>query len=379
MPKFESFSEKPKPKRIAEEVRRSNAELRRQLEELKTKNQKKKLPTDMTKPVFDPTRERLPIRAEEKKDKEKIRKLSFLNRTVRKLVLSGILILNVDAFGSLAYFGVEKLVQYQQEEGLWEKEKELEKVFGLFPETGLFTKWRKQRGRRSLQVYDFLKNSVGKEKVNLGKLTGENGEISPQALGEVLETFPQSWVREISSIKQVEGTSSMEWLTKKLHRLEGESTIVAHCDIRRGKGKSEITFFGITKKIPLEFIIQGLAHEISHANDWNSDHFANQTEKVELLLKIGKRLQSGDRFKSEYVEAIGGFSQGQKNINQAIEYWAEICRQYFTDPTQLPAEDFVLVDSQVRKTDPTYNALVSSNKRAEIIKNVLAQKLQKVG
>ncbi len=392
MPKFESFSEKPKPKRTAEEIRRSNAELRRQLEELKS-GQKIEVPH-----TSKPEREQSPTRSEKNREKERARKLSFLHRVIAKFIL-GAALLEAGALGSWGYTKIKEVIELQQTEKIdaekevkkqtkklteeleepkkkekikdeieaekiGEKEKELIKIFGEYSPFRTEKNWQSYFEKRGGPTTE------EKKQQKLETLTVFGAEISTNILREYLNTFPLGWVEEITYIGQSNEYEQMSYKGVK-------GSALASC-AKVGK-QSIITFYIPTRSASPAYVMHSLSHEIAHANDWSNDEEMSYKERVDLLYDISQRVFANDRFLSSYVESIENPELGERNFQRATEYWAEISAQYFSDPTKLNIKDYAIVDSQVRKADPNYNALVSSNQRAEILKAVLAQKLQKVG
>jgi len=119
----------------------------------------------------------------------------------------------------------------------------------------------------------------------------------------------------------------------------------------------------------MEYIIENiLSHEMAHANDWVSDMELSNEERLDLLLAVGSRLDAVPRYGSNYVEAIENKNKKTERYFKAQEYWAEISAQYFRDPDELDAKDYLLVDGVVRKTDPNFNCRKSSRERKELIK-----------
>lgn len=100
-----------------------------------------------------------------------------------------------------------------------------------------------------------------------------------------------------------------------------------------------------------------LEHELGHANDWMTDMDLNIVERQQLLLLIHDRLNSSDRYQSDYYSSfINGTKEGLHK--SASEYWAEICEQYFTNPKKLLEKhpvDFQIVDKFAKKNDPSFD------------------------
>ena len=391
MSKFESFSEKPKPKRTADEIRRSNAELRRQLEELRASKQKKET-IPVSRPVSRPVKEQSPVKSEKGREREKTCKLSFLRRTITKFVL-GVVLLEVGVLGYREHVKTKEVIELQYKKGInsekeakkqavelkqkleeskgkikdrveveriGEKERELIKIFGEYSPF---------RTEKSWQSY-FEKRSGPATEQKLETLTVFGAEIRANVLSEYLNSLPRSWAEEIAYIGQ-----SNEYGQMSYEGVKGGA--LASC---AGVGKqSVITFYAPTRGTSPAYVMHSLSHEIAHANDWSEDEEMSYKERVDLLYDIAQRVFANDRFHSSYVESIENPDLGKRNYQRAVEYWAEICAQYFSDPTKLNIRDYAIVDSQVRETDPNYNALTSSNQRAGILKAVLVQKLQKVG
>ena len=188
--------------------------------------------------------------------------------------------------------------------------------------------------------------------------TGE-GRINLEMLRSILATFPRNWVNgQISAISQ---TDKVEVIEKDGVRWTKDA------DFRFTNEK--ITLYKNIKTHPLGLFAHVLAHESAHANDWKGNNRASYEDKLNLLFKLIGRLDSDERFKSEYAESKLKDSENTK-LNRylyAQEYWADICAQYFQDPTQLSMDDFEIVDAWVKKSDPNFNPTTSNEQRTQIL------------
>ena len=120
-------------------------------------------------------------------------------------------------------------------------------------------------------------------------------------------------------------------------------------------------------------IINCFEHESGHANSWDSDNEMTAFERADLILKVYKRVTAANRFLSSYVESINEKSHAEAMHTRTVEYWAEICGQYFADFTKLNIEDYLLVDQQVRKTDKKFDIAKARSTRKQIIDAVVKQ------
>ena len=107
-------------------------------------------------------------------------------------------------------------------------------------------------------------------------------------------------------------------------------------------------------------------HEVGHCNDWIRDSEMGLIERLRMLKLITERVNSEDRFTSDYVEAID--SPGGKKETQyikATEYWAEICEEYFAAPEAFKIEnpvDFKIVDDFIKKQSPGFDIFEAMKK-----------------
>ena len=201
--------------------------------------------------------------------------------------------------------------------------------------------------------------------MNLSDIETGDGNVDVQLLESLMARFPSNWIHgEIDAI-----TQRLE--SGNVFELDGvEWTTVANFQRRDTK----INLFAHTSEAGTDDLIDNLAHEAGHANDWFSDSTTSYEEKLELLANVAERIGDSDRFQSAYAESKTQETKDQKfnRYLYAQEYWADICAQYFKDPTRLPMEDFELVDGWVRKGDPDYDPLAFSEKRIEML-NVISQ------
>ncbi len=116
-----------------------------------------------------------------------------------------------------------------------------------------------------------------------------------------------------------------------------------------------------------EFFLYVVEHEINHASDWNNNTSLTSGERILMLKDISERIESSDRFLSEYVEGINLSVLGQhvtRDLSgmtsevkeqylgyiKTIEYWPEISKAYFLDKDKFKVEhpsDFAVVEKWI--------------------------------
>jgi len=194
------------------------------------------------------------------------------------------------------------------------------------------------------------------------------GELKGESLRKIAqETFPKNWVKgEVSQITQ-EGEPDFNMDEYGLR--EGWVTL-ATCgkdDVDNSR-KSKIEFYQVSnEQSRQELFGRVLAHEFAHANDWERDNEMSTTERADLILAIAKRLESEDRYKSDYVESINNSDKQKERYYKATEYWAEICSAYFNNPDSLNVQDWFLVHENVKKSDPSFDARQKKEQRVNLI------------
>ena len=197
-------------------------------------------------------------------------------------------------------------------------------------------------------------------------LVGQEGGIQPRVVNRILdETYTKGWVNnEVEIIQQKEQKGGTEALRSR--GIEDGSAL-AEC-ISWEQSKARITFFSPAKKHSLQYLTSNtLAHELAHANSWSADNEMTPEEKADLLLAVAERIFSEDRFKSSYVESISNPDKQQENYLKATEYWAEICGQYFSDPSKLNVKDFSITESFIRKTDQKFDVKKANSERRHLV------------
>ncbi len=112
-----------------------------------------------------------------------------------------------------------------------------------------------------------------------------------------------------------------------------------------------------------------LAHESCHQNDWGQVTYFPYEKRVDLLAKIINRVDSIDPYTGNlritkddeiipYYKISGDVDAKAKHISYK-EYWADICSEYITSPSNLKGrypKDFAIVDEYVRNVDPAFLA-----------------------
>ncbi len=183
----------------------------------------------------------------------------------------------------------------------------------------------------------------------------------------LLKTFPNGWAQ--SGTKEILQVNTKYNMPDKYNLDQKKWTTFA---IYKSGEKNEggvITFFKVSKTEQLEnFINRFMSHELSHGADWSLTKMSVE-ERQELLLAIMDRICSDDREKFEYVESINNKDSHLEMYTKAGEYWAEICRLYFSAPETMNFVDFKIVDDWVKKYDPTFDVLKVNKMRQDLLAN----------
>lgn len=275
--------------------------------------------------------------------------------------------------------------QYERVHKLEEKERELQKLFGNnYSESASYYREGIEEETKRYKESSYSKyfipvdlfgirpfNSETREtkKTETAPLYCKDGVLESMDLSEIIDqTFPKGWVNN-----EVEAVITEKEIPKRnvgnSGPKEGWITIAVTRPSKEGRDKIIFSETAVRNE-STNYIVNTFGHEIAHANSWMSDNETGDEEKADLLLKIADRLSSADRYKSSYVESINNQDKNKEKYTKASEYWAEICAQYFEDPTQLNVKDFQIVDAQVRKTDPNYDWQKSRSERARILSKV---------
>jgi hypothetical protein len=106
---------------------------------------------------------------------------------------------------------------------------------------------------------------------------------------------------------------------------------------------------------PGEYIVRSISHEVAHANDWIRNRKLSSEERLDLALAVAKRVSAPNRFKSAFVEKIGGRTPEEQMFDRSVEYFAEISAQYISDASKLSVEDFIIVDYLARRGDAKFD------------------------
>lgn len=186
----------------------------------------------------------------------------------------------------------------------------------------------------------------GSPEILLDKIVARDGVINKESIQKFLNTLPQNWANgEVSSISYMAENNG-------LIGFYGDSLIATFtADTRKLEFNSSSS-----QKESRAFLFYVLAHEIGHGNDFLADSSLSWPERHNLFQSITKRLNEENHFRTKYLEMLKKDSEDMPGkVRLVREYWAEICGQYFTDPSQLTIEDFELVDRFILKNDPNYN------------------------
>lgn len=230
----------------------------------------------------------------------------------------------------------------------------------------LFKKIRKEAGYRAVeQIKQGDKAAFSYEYPAESEPTAFNGfedaNINDELIKELLSEdffFPENWIQgEIKEITYVD----------KVREKQGGIGIGRYTDTNNAivffRQKNTDLSKEARESLPW-FYKYTFAHESAHANDWETDKDLNIIERAELLSSVLDRLDSDNAYQSPgperqegyYKNYLDGTRIGKRRAAQ--EYWAEICKTYFSNPEYLEdnhPKDFKLVDEYVRKQDPNFD------------------------
>lgn len=184
-------------------------------------------------------------------------------------------------------------------------------------------------------------------------IKSEGLEVKEKELRAILKTYPESWVRRISSIKQSE-TELRELSPLSNYGVKGYE--IGALVKLSSSGKYRLFISDTFAFLKTQKMVETLSHEIAHAGF-----------SAELLDKILLRLEAEDRFKSPYVESIKNPDKGTETAIKVQEYWAEICKQYFDDAESLDKKDFEIIEERIKKEGPGFDWRKAREERQKII------------
>ncbi|MFA6098738.1 MAG: hypothetical protein WCV50_03105 [Patescibacteria group bacterium] len=192
----------------------------------------------------------------------------------------------------------------------------------------------------------------------------------------IVQTHPQGWVNdEVDSIIYKVNADSVDLAMPEQYNMKSEKK-AARARLKPS-GVTSIDIMPTSR--PLRDISDVTDHELGHAHDWRSDITLTPEERFKLFVEVTERYcQGGNAYHSDYVESITNEDEHQNAENRVIEYWAEICEKYFSDPDSLKSghpEDFQIVDELVKnKYDNSFNPTENAKKRSEAISKAETKK-----
>jgi len=158
--------------------------------------------------------------------------------------------------------------------------------------------------------------------------------IDTRPINMVLDSMPHSWVESIEQIRFINEIKE----APKHYGLKGRE-VAAQADRKNGN----ISYFKNSYNQTGYGAVSVLTHEMAHLNDWVNPR-RPMPERVDLMYRTLNRVNSEDRYRSGYVEAISNKDKRLELFIKTAEYWAEIVKARTVDLRNLPIKDRELVD-----------------------------------
>lgn len=208
-------------------------------------------------------------------------------------------------------------------------------------------------GINSADLAAFLERKKERREPVVGGFTGKNFSYDYNDLfTEKYGRYPQRWIN--GEVSRIEFINCIDDVENDLATFQN-GIIGLYID-RKKINKDELPVDNDT-----------IAHELAHANDWEEDMDLNILDRQNQLLEVHNRLMAPDAFKKgeslDYSPHLDGTKGGL--LMAAFEYWAEICAEYFINPREFLKDhpkDFKLVDTYVKKNDPSFNVFNKTKK-----------------
>ncbi len=185
---------------------------------------------------------------------------------------------------------------------------------------------------------------------NIDKVPG----FSEQQLNDFLKSkYPGNYIS--SSVSEIEFTDQTQVVGSS--EILGQAQVFGLESLARstsGDNRMSVKVNLPTAGIDRETFLDILEHEVGHTVDWNNNPSLTSAERVSMLSDVLSRVQSEDRFRSEYVEGISvekleqyfsGKIDDPKEREQYVnyiktnEYWAEVSKAYFENQDKFMAEN----------------------------------------
>lgn len=219
--------------------------------------------------------------------------------------------------------------------------------------------------------YHFNKTNINEEDKLVIKNDKREDTVTVEILNKIInETYPKDWFNR--EVRQIKLTNSKDGATHAQSQYTNGNKFEEAA--RMSRYINEMVLRNYSLKTPW-FLFHTLSHEASHANDWEANEDLTSVERVDLLLKINNRIKSPNRFISSYVEGINNDNKETEGYLKCVEYFAEICGEYFTfGKKNLNMEDVGIIEFVVNKKDLNFNIDVAINKRLAIINTEIYRK-----
>lgn len=165
-------------------------------------------------------------------------------------------------------------------------------------------------------------------------------EATEQFISNILDTLPKNWVNgEVSFMEKVDTLDNIAEDKNTIYITTGRH--LKRSSKATGSQNKIIFYHNPTLGSENDITARTIYHELAHANDWTNDLDLSLIERQQLLLMVVDLMSRPDSFASHSTHSA--FAKYRKNFgvnqedkeglyNRAVEYWAEICMEYFCDP-----------------------------------------------
>lgn len=209
-----------------------------------------------------------------------------------------------------------------------------------------------------------------------------------EELGIENSQLSKLWSRGYYPARWIEGNVIKIIFQKKAKKFSDDNNLYNLEGYKAGEAgdfRHQVTLFGDPGEVSPQTVYSTkgnldwhFSHELGHNNDWINAPYLSARERLDLLVAV-LGLYKGPRLllQDYYLGSITDPNPLKQNYYRAREWWATTCEYYFTFPGTLKEsrpEWFALVDSHVKKYDPSYNTMTKQKEREKVLMKLIGRK-----